>query len=246
MYFAIVDDQKSDREHLVSLIQEYGAAAAEAMTYSAYASSEAFLDAFRPGKFSAVFLDILMSGMSGLDAAREIRKKDAHIAIIFTTTEAGFALESYDIHALDYLVKPVTAERLAWCLKKLYDIAAVPLYIKVRGTNSAGAPATVRMLPLEDILFAESIHNGVMIHTTAGDIRTSYTFREFMQLLPGTGQFFECSRGIMVNFMHVACILENGTISLGNSSDIYCSRRKTKETLNAYADYKFTQLRKGI
>ncbi|MCD8020287.1 MAG: LytTR family DNA-binding domain-containing protein [Clostridiales bacterium] len=246
MHLAIIDDQEPDRGRLVSLINEYCAANRETMTFSSYESGESFLGDFSPGRFSVVFLDILMDGMSGIEVAKEIRKKDAHIAIIFTTTEPGFALDSYGVHALDYLVKPVTAERLAWCLKKLYDIAAIPLYIKVKGATAANVAGTTKLLALEDILYAQSARNVLDIHMTDGDIRTYYTFREFMQLLPGNGQFYECGRGLMVNFQHVKKIQEGGKIILSNNTEVFSSRRKTKETIEAYANYKFSIIRKGV
>ncbi|MCD8231817.1 MAG: LytTR family DNA-binding domain-containing protein [Clostridiales bacterium] len=245
MYFAIVEDQKSDRDHLISLIEEYCAQKREIITFSSYENGESFLSDFYPGRFSAIFLDILMDGSSGIETARKVREQDAHISIIFTTTEPAFALDSYDVHALDYLVKPVTAEKLSWCLKNLTDTAAIPLYIKIKGSGAVGIPASTRLLPLEDILYAESIHNGVLVHTSDGDIRTSYTFTEFLRLLPETGQFFECGRGLMVNFKHVENILENGQIFLCKDIIVYCSRRKTKETLAAYAEYQFSQIRRG-
>ncbi|MCD7818447.1 MAG: LytTR family DNA-binding domain-containing protein [Lachnospiraceae bacterium] len=247
MYFAIVDDLKSDRDHLISLLKEYGAAHQEVMTFSAYDSSESFLDDFCPGKFSAIFLDILMGETSGIEAARKIREKDAHISIIFTTTEKSFALDSYDVHALDFLVKPIRAERLSWCLKELVDTAAIPLYIKIKkaGSSEGDTSSALQLLPLEDILYAEAIHNGVLIHTPDGDIRTAYTLSELMRLLPETGQFFICGRGMMINFTHVEKIMEDGKIFLSDNAVVYCSRRKTKETLLAYANYQFLLLRRG-
>ena len=77
------------------------------------------LDAAREEPFSLYLLDILMPGVDGLAAAREIRTFDEAAQIVFLTTSPGFAYESYGVRALDYLLKPVDEELLFALLDKL-------------------------------------------------------------------------------------------------------------------------------
>lgn len=77
--------------------------------FSFFPSGEAFLEAFRPGLFSVVFMDIMLdrNGKNGMETAKELRKTALRLPIIFTTTEPEFSLEGYEVHPLDYLLKPV-------------------------------------------------------------------------------------------------------------------------------------------
>lgn len=78
------------------------------------------LDAARAERFPLYLLDVLMPGMTGMDAAREIRSFDAAADIIFLTTSPGFAYESYGVRAAEYLLKPINAKLLYPVLDKLY------------------------------------------------------------------------------------------------------------------------------
>lgn len=78
------------------------------------------LDAARAERFTLYLLDVLMPGMTGMDAAREIRSFDAAADIIFLTTSPSFAYESYGVRAAEYLLKPINAKLLYPVLDKLY------------------------------------------------------------------------------------------------------------------------------
>lgn len=244
MHLAIVEDLKSDRENLIERIQENTDAKNNAVELSVYTSGEAFLADFRRGFCNAIFLDIMLGdGINGLETARKIRKVDEYIPIVFTTTEKDFALESYDVHAMDFLVKPVAQESVDWCLKRLRETLASPVSLTVR-CSIEGWQTFEQVIPLDDILFLESIRNGSVIHTSTGEIRSGQSYSELSRQLPGTGRFCEYGRGTSVNFSWVDFILDNGEIRLKNGDLLFCSRRKLKETCTAYLNYQFMVLRK--
>ncbi|MCD8012778.1 MAG: LytTR family DNA-binding domain-containing protein [Lachnospiraceae bacterium] len=243
MHFAIVEDLKTDQENLAGHLREDLAAHGETADLSIYSSGEAFLKEFRRGFCSAVFLDIMLGdGMTGIDTAWKIRELDEDIPIIFTTTESGFALESYGVHAMDFLVKPVQAKALGWCMQRLRSVLAAPVTLSVRTVDEDGQTCN-RLVLLDHIIYTESIRNGLLIHTTDGDVKTRQSYMEFVQQIPKSGRFFECSRGLAVNFSFVSEVLDSGEIRLNNDQKIFCSRRKIKETRNAFHNYQFMVLR---
>ena len=71
MHFAIVEDLKIDQNHLIHLIQENLEKHGETVYFDCYESGEAFLEAFRPRLFNAVFMDIMLDrdGRNGIDTA---------------------------------------------------------------------------------------------------------------------------------------------------------------------------------
>ena len=95
MRIAIVDDLGTERtllkERLVRQLSQRGADA-EILEFD---SGEAFLAAEEAQRFTAAFLDIYMNGLSGMDAARELRKTDADCLLVFTTTSTDHALEGF-------------------------------------------------------------------------------------------------------------------------------------------------------
>ncbi|MCC8047025.1 MAG: LytTR family DNA-binding domain-containing protein [Clostridiales bacterium] len=245
MHIAIVEDLKSDQDNLTHLIREYFSAMRETVELSVYGSGEDFLKEFRRGFCSAVFLDIMLGeGMTGVDTARKIREMDEQIPLIFTTSETGFALDSYGVHALDYLVKPVKAEALAWCMKSLQKAVATPVCITVRCLDK-NSDASNRVLPIRNLIYVESFRNGTILHTISGELRCTQTYAEIVRLLPKTGRFWEYGRGATVNFSFVESIGDTGEIRLSskNSETLFCSRRKLKDTQAAFTDYQFAVLR---
>ena len=119
MRIAIVDDLAAERTLMKErLVRQLGLRGAQAEILE-FDSGEAFLAARQKQRFTAVFLDIYMPGRSGMDVARELRKKDADCILVFTTTSTDHALEGFQVRALHYLVKPFSMKELDARLRAL-------------------------------------------------------------------------------------------------------------------------------
>lgn len=120
MYIAVCDDQIEELEKLTALLQAWQSDRRSDVRFQTFRSGGQLLDAARAERFTLYLLDVLMPGMTGMDAAREIRSFDAAADIIFLTTSPGFAYESYGVRAAEYLLKPINAKLLYPVLDKLY------------------------------------------------------------------------------------------------------------------------------
>lgn len=120
MYIAACDDQIEELEKLTALLQAWQSDRRSDVRFQTFRSGGQLLDAARAERFTLYLLDVLMPGMTGMDAAREIRSFDAAADIIFLTTSPGFAYESYGVRAAEYLLKPINAKLLYPVLDKLY------------------------------------------------------------------------------------------------------------------------------
>ena len=120
MYIAVCDDQIEELEKLTALLQACQSDRRSDVRFQTFRSGGQLLDAARAERFTLYLLDVLMPGMTGMDAAREIRSFDAAADIIFLTTSPGFAYESYGVRAAEYLLKPINAKLLYPVLDKLY------------------------------------------------------------------------------------------------------------------------------
>ena len=151
-----------------------------------FESGESFLAAEKEQRFTAAFLDIYMHGMSGMDAAKELRKTDADCLLIFTTTSTDHALEGFQVRALHYLVKPFSEEELSALLAEM--LARLPrpesvLTVKVSGSD-------VRLC-YRDIISAEHFAHRINIRTTAlKTLVTRQSFKVFTEPLKKSPRFF--------------------------------------------------------
>lgn len=100
MYIAVCDDQIEELEKVKELLDAWRTERGSSMHYKTYRSAAELLDAARRERFTLYLLDVLMPGMTGMDAAREIRTFDAAAEIVFLTTSPGFAYESYGVRAI--------------------------------------------------------------------------------------------------------------------------------------------------
>lgn len=143
---AICDDQTEEREKLLLLVEQ-----APIQTKSIlFASSEDLVEAFEPGIFDLLLMDIYMDGMTGVEAVQKIRKIDAEIPVAFTTTSTEHALESYRLSVLKYIEKPVKSKDIHDLLQlvKLKKENTPSLSIKQNGIEEK--------IPVSDILYLET------------------------------------------------------------------------------------------
>ena len=108
MRIAIVDDLAAERALLKDRLEQQLHRRNVQADILEYESGETFLEAARKAPFTAAFLDIYMDGMTGMEAAKKLRKTDTDCLLVFTTTSTDHALEGFQVRALHYLVKPFT------------------------------------------------------------------------------------------------------------------------------------------
>jgi len=107
MYIAVCDDQTEELKDLTELLGAWETDRGTPVRVKSFRSAAELLDAARHERFTLYLLDIMMPGLNGMDAAREIRGFDKAADIIFLTSSPGFAYDSYSVQALEYLLKPI-------------------------------------------------------------------------------------------------------------------------------------------
>lgn len=125
---AIVEDTKGERNALVSCLEKYKVQKHESISWICFENAFDFLESKE--RFDIVFFDIMLPGMNGMEAAEKIREYDNDIIIIFTTNMTSFAVKSYEVDALDYILKPISYERVEFKLTKALNM------IRARGETS--------------------------------------------------------------------------------------------------------------
>ena len=113
----VVDDEALARSRLRTLLSDCTAPAAEVAGEAA--NAEQALALLQSPSFDVVLLDIHMPGMDGVHLARMLRSQPRPPAVVFVTAHAGYALQAFEVEAVDYLTKPVRLERLQQALQKV-------------------------------------------------------------------------------------------------------------------------------
>ncbi len=150
-----------------------------------------------------IFLDIQMPQLTGLQLSKIISK---NIKVIFTTAYPDFALEGFELNAVDYLLKPISFERFYQAVSKLNSepksetvIAQNSpdfIFIKTDGKNK------FQKVFLNEILYVESLQNYVCIHTSKQQIITHSSLKNVIESLP-SADFIQTQKSYVVSLKHV-------------------------------------------
>ena len=234
---AVVDDFPPHCAHLAAELEAYASQRALPWHTAQFSSGEALLSALAPGRFAAVFLDILMDGLDGLETAQRIMAQDPGILIIFVTTEAGYALEGYELSAFGFLVKGETDSRAR------FERLMARLEKRLSQDNWLTLSKDGTVLRTAALLYAEVQDHNMAFHLQGGTTLTRrMAMEELMALLPQDGRFFECYRGIVVNLDAVADIRTRELI-MTNGDHLPVSRRRQAALEQAFANRCFARTR---
>jgi DNA-binding LytR/AlgR family response regulator len=191
------------------------------------------------GEVQLIFLDIQMPKLTGIDFFKTMANAPP---VIFSTAYPQFALEGFELNALDYLVKPVSFERFFKAALKARE------YHELREKNlnePTNQPAGYFFIKAEnklvkihyrDILFVEALQNYVVIHTREKKFITYLTFRSIEEYLP-SDQFIKTHKSYIVSAEKIESI-EGNLMRLGNH-EIPISRNLKEEVLEKLLNGKF-------
>lgn len=212
MLALIVDDEAPARAELRYLLERLGGVE---VVGEAASVREALALASRLD-YDVVFLDINMPELSGMDAAREISTWPKRPAVVFVTAHDDHAIQAFSVDAVDYLLKPVSEERLARCVQRLAALRGGD-GARRTGPDLAKVAVTQRgetlLLDLDDVLFAEADGDYCWVHARGERLLSSQSMRELEDALPAT-IFFRIHRSYLVNLRKVAAL---ETIAPGRS-----------------------------
>lgn len=184
----------------------------QAVSVELFQDGDALITAHAERPFDIIFLDIIMPLLNGIDTAKELREKDKAVKIVFLTSSAEFAVDSYLVKASNYLLKPVEPKRLFDCLGELFsEIQSISRCITVKGLD-----ATHRIL-MSDIEYVESQGKHIIFSMVGNKVVKSseplYTCENTLVLDDG---FFKCHRSYIVNihqidsYSHSEIIMRSG------------------------------------
>ncbi|YCH09661.1 LytR/AlgR family response regulator transcription factor [Arthrobacter sp. alpha11c] len=148
----------------------------------------------------AVFLDIHMPALSGLDIARAIARSSSPPAVVFVTADEDCALEAFDLAAIDYLLKPLRAERLARSVDRISELikdgAPAPEMITV------DLGSTTRMIRRDDVSYVQAQGDYARLHTAEASYLIRVPLSDLEQKWAEAG-FIRIHRSYLIALDHV-------------------------------------------
>lgn len=231
LHIGICDDRAEDRATLCALLGQIpGLRRTMDLQVSEYVSGEQLLLDAEDGRcdFDLLFLDIFMGGLSGMETARQLRGLGVQSPLVFLTSSPEFALESYDVEAAGYLLKPLGLERLTPLVQRLLSPAEKPrLAIKCAGRR--------QLCGYDEILYLESDNNVTHIHLVDGQTLTSRERLNAMEQALSDPRFLRCHQSYLVNMDYIQRAERDFTMEGGALVPIRAHSRK--EMADAYYQY---------
>jgi two-component system response regulator AlgR len=166
----IVDDEAPARHRLREVLEDCGQDLALQVVAEADNGMDALAHAEREQP-DAVLLDIRMPGMDGIEVAQHMQKLAHTPAVIFTTAYDNYACQAFEVNAVDYLMKPVRAERLTSALAKARHLSLTALealrhaHPKARSHLSLSEKGRLKLVPVDDILYFKAELKYVTVKT---------------------------------------------------------------------------------
>lgn len=161
--------------------------------------------------YDIVFLDIYMKFSNGINTAKKIREFDKECKIIFITSSKEHAIESYEVRALYYILKPIEEDKL----KDAIFIAIEDLNLNDKNIVIKNKRGSYKII-YKDILYAESSARVVIIHLVSGQTISFYSkLKDFIELIQDD-RFIRCHKSFVVNIHHVIRIEGNYIFMSGN------------------------------
>ncbi|MBQ7487308.1 MAG: response regulator transcription factor [Clostridia bacterium] len=236
MNIAIVEDLQEDRQHLEALLRNYAAINGLDMEFQHFISAEELLRNYRPMRYSIIFMDIYLGGMTGIEAAEEIRKTDNDVVLIFATTSRAHIADAMHAFATSYIMKPCDMKEL---FRTLDFVLRRKTETEVRRLAFVSEKRE-HSLKLSEILAMESDGNYLTIVGTGGIYRVRMTMAAAQSSLDD--RFLLILKGIIVNLDYVADIVD-GQCVMADGHRYPINVKKHREIRQIWQNYIFNKTR---
>ena len=235
---AFCDDDQTVLDQLTALLEKYRAQRGADFQCTAFRSPLDLLAEIERGtRYDILFLDVLMPAENGITAAKEIRQYDSNVQIIFLTSSAEFAVESYVVGAYFYQLKPIWEESffrltdsvLAECRKA--DERGLILRCKTGITR----------IGLGRLLYCEVLGRTLVFHMADGRVLESPgSMDDLAKQLTPYPCFLRPHRSYLVNMEYIRNISAKA-ITLSDLSQVPIPHGKSADIKNQYLEYAFSR-----
>ncbi len=230
---AAAEDRAEERARLKRYLLRYQQENDCPMEAEFYENGEALVGAYRPGT-DLLLLDIEMPVLDGMRTARILREKDPEVMIVFITNLAQYAVQGYEVEALDFLVKPLEWSVFSFRMTRILNRIRRRQQEAVQSLTLRTENGSLERIAAADLLYVEVDRHTLTYHTLKGDCRVRGTMREAEQQLLPHG-FCRCNQCYLINQRYVKAVHED-MVTVGNAK-LKISRSRKKELIRALSEH---------
>lgn len=229
----VVDDDVGFQNTIRSFIIKYFHGETSAYSIKCFCNGIDFLTEYKCDS-DLIIMDIQMPMMNGMEVAKEIRKLDENVMLIFITETAKFAINGYSVAAFNYILKPLVYETFQYNLERVIRLmeARKPRHKDLLVNNDEGK---VVKISIDDIIYIAKEKDMAIYHTRQGVFRKRIPLFKIAEMLQND-PFAVVNSGCMVNLNFVRNV-SNDEIQVTNGEVVMLSRGKKKEFYEKFFDY---------
>ncbi len=230
MRLAICDDNDLERNLLHSLLKKYFSEISVKCEFILYdRGTNLYYDVMENAEFDIIFLDLFMGDSFGMRIAHKLRELSYRGKIVFCTASADYALESYDVYASGYILKPYSLNDIRRTLDRFMPEYRCSCYQIKQKSN-------IVYIPLNEITYVESNNTKCILHRTENREYNVYKKLSQIEAELDDPRFLRCHQSYLVNMNYVSeandvCLLQNG-------EEVLIRKKSKKEIQQAVLKYK--------
>lgn len=234
---AVCDDDPKVLDRLCQYIENMAGVGSYDIVCERFTDGFALLDKQDSGvRYDLVFLDIVMPNIDGMQVGKEIYEVSRDTKIVYLTSSPEYAVDSYDVGALDYLMKPLTDEKFKRCMTRFFERFNAPkaeeVLIQEKGK--------ITRFPLNTLLYVEVLDHDLVYYLVSQDsVMTRQSLSEAEAMLIHRPNFIKPHRSYIVNLDFVSKISSKALIMVDNS-EVPIARGKSKTVSDQYLFYKLS------
>ena len=229
----ICEDSMIDRGLLKNALEQYFNEINEELEIIEYISADMMIadveEGYADQGADVLFLDIYMEGLNGMQAAHKLRQLRRKIPIIFLTSSPDFAIESYEVEAAGYLLKPFDESKLRELLSRILKTDR-KRRIAVKVGHQYRYPYT------DEITYIESSGHTLKIHLKDGSEISAVEKLGEIEKRIGEKRFLRCNQSYLVNMDHIRDVKDASFVMM-DGAELPIRVRGKKEVLNVYNAY---------
>lgn len=233
---AICDDDPSCINSIRRAVQNWAEKSDLPVSISVFNNADDLLLHFQTSACDIILLDVMMPLLNGMETAHEIRKEDASVKILFLTSSPEFAVESYEVHASGYLLKPIQTDKLERVLMECArSLAMEPTSIVVRTVFG------FQKISLQSIECVEAQNKKVIFYLQHGrHLEVQDALSNCASALTLENGFFKCHRSYIVSLPNTDHFSSTEVLTRSGMA-VPIARGYAKAFRDAYFDYMFQE-----